>query len=65
VLSGATPQPGSFSSDLFAELVKLRGDPSGGALIKKYRKKTAFVEWNNERSFMDIDVSEDYEKAFN
>jgi hypothetical protein len=31
-------------------------------LIKKYRKKTDLVEWNDEMSFMNMDVFEDYEK---
>jgi molybdenum cofactor cytidylyltransferase len=32
------------------------------ALIEKYRKKTSLVEWDDELSFKDMDVREDYEK---
>lgn len=54
--------PVLFRRDLFPKLLQLTGDQSGRVLIEKYRKKTALVDWNDEASFMDIDVREDYEK---
>jgi len=59
---GQTRNPVLFRRDLFPELLHLTGDRCGQGLIKKYRKKTHLVEWNDEMSFMDIDVCEDYEK---
>jgi molybdenum cofactor cytidylyltransferase len=59
---GQTRNPVLFRRDLFPQLLQLTGDQSGRVLIEKYRKKTALVEWNNEVSFMGIDVREDYEK---
>jgi molybdenum cofactor cytidylyltransferase len=59
---GQTRNPVLFRRDLFPELLQLTGDQAGRGLIEKYRKKTAFVEWNDEVSFMDMDVREDYEK---
>ena len=51
-----------FRRDLFPELLQLTGDRDGRVLIEKYRKKTALVEWNDEVSFEDIDLRDDYEK---
>ena len=59
---GQTRNPVLFRRDLFPELLQLTGDRRGQGLIKKYRKKTDLVEWNNEMSFKDMDVREDYEK---
>jgi molybdenum cofactor cytidylyltransferase len=59
---GQTRNPVLFRRDLFPELLQLTGDQAGRGLIEKYRKKTALVEWNDEVSFMDMDVREDYEK---
>jgi molybdenum cofactor cytidylyltransferase len=59
---GQTRNPVLFRRDLFPELLQLTGDRCGQELIKKYRKKTDLVEWNDEVSFMDMDVREDYEK---
>ena len=59
---GQTRNPVLFRRDLFPELLQLTGDRDGRELIKKYRKKTALVEWNDETSFKDIDVCEDYER---
>jgi molybdenum cofactor cytidylyltransferase len=57
-----TRNPVLFRRDLFPELLQLTGDRDGRGLIKKHRKKTALVEWNDEVSFKDMDVREDYEK---
>jgi molybdenum cofactor cytidylyltransferase len=59
---GQTRSPVIFRRDLFPELLQLTGDRAGRGLIEKYRKKTALVEWNDQVSFKDIDVCEDYEK---
>ena len=59
---GQTRNPVLFRRDLFPELLQLTGDQAGRGLIEKYRKKTALVEWNDEVSFMDMDVREDYGK---
>jgi CTP:molybdopterin cytidylyltransferase MocA len=40
----------------------LTGDSDAGTLTEKHRAQTAFVEWNDAASFVDIDVREDYEK---
>jgi molybdenum cofactor cytidylyltransferase len=45
--------PVLFRRPLFAELLELSGDRVGLGLIKKYRKKTLLVEWNDELSFKD------------
>jgi molybdenum cofactor cytidylyltransferase len=55
-----TRNPVLFRRNLFPELLQLTGDQSGRIMIEKYRKKTALVEWNDEVSFKDIDVREDY-----
>jgi molybdenum cofactor cytidylyltransferase len=59
---GQTRNQVLFRRDLFTELLQLTGDRDGRGLIKKHRKKTALVEWNDEVSFKDMDVREDYEK---
>ena len=59
---GQTRNPVLFRRDLFPELLQLTGDRDGRVLIEKYRKKTDLVEWNDDLSFKDLDVFEDYEK---
>lgn len=59
---GQARNPVLFRRDLFPELLHLTGDRCGQGLIKKYRKKTDLVEWNDDVSFKDLDVFEDYEK---
>jgi molybdenum cofactor cytidylyltransferase len=59
---GQTRNPVLFRRDLFPELLQLTGDRCGQGLIEKYRKKTSLVEWNDELSFKDIDVRDDYER---
>ena len=51
-----------FRRDLFPKLLQLTGDRDGRELIAKYLKKTSLVEWNDEGSFKDIDIGDDYEK---
>ena len=48
---GQARNPVLFRRDLFPELLRLTGDRDGRELIKKYRKKTALVEWNVETTF--------------
>jgi molybdenum cofactor cytidylyltransferase len=59
---GQTCNPVLIRRDLFPKLLQLTGDRDGRALIEKYRKKTSLVEWDDELSFKDMDVREDYEK---
>ena len=59
---GQARNPVLFRRDLFPKLLQLTGDRDGRVLIEKYRKKTVLVEWNDEVSFKDIDVRDDYEK---
>ncbi len=59
---GQARNPVLFRRDLFPELLHLTGDRCGQGLIKKYRQKTDLVEWNDDVSFKDLDVFEDYEK---
>jgi molybdenum cofactor cytidylyltransferase len=57
---GQTRNPVLFRRDLFPKLLQLTGDRDGRVLIEKYRKKTSLVEWNDEVSFTDVNVREDY-----
>ena len=58
---GQTRNPVLFHRDLFPELLKVTGDMGGRALIRKYRGKTALLEWKDEAPFLDLDTWEDYE----
>jgi len=58
---GQTRNPVLFHRDLFPELLKLTGDRGGKGLIEKYRQNTAFLEWSEEASFLDLDTWEDYQ----
>jgi len=57
-----TRNPVLFHRDLFPELLKLTGDRGGRRLIDKYKASAAFLKWNDEAPFLDIDVWEDYER---
>lgn len=57
---GQTCNPVLVRRDLFPKLLQLTGDLDGRVLIKRYRKNTSLVEWNDELSFKDMDVREDY-----
>ena len=57
-----TRNPVLFSKYLFPELLKLTGDRGGRGLIEKYRQKAAWLEWNDEAPFLDLDTWEDYER---
>ena len=48
--------------ELFPELLQLTGDADARTLTEKHRAQTALIEWNDARSFVDIDVREDYER---
>ena len=60
--NGEARNPVLFRRELFPDLLKLTGDRGGRALLDKHRKKTTLVEWQNELSFLDIDLPEDYER---
>lgn len=59
---GEIRNPALFRRALFPELLKLKGDHGGRALIKKYRDRVEVVGWHEEASFMDIDDQKDYER---
>ena len=59
---GEIRNPALFRRELFAELLTLKGDHGGRALIKKYRDRVELVHWNEEATFMDIDNQKDYER---
>lgn len=59
---GQARNPVLFRRELFPELLRLTGDRGGRFLIEKHKKRTDFVDWQQEMPFMDIDVREDYER---
>jgi molybdenum cofactor cytidylyltransferase len=59
---GQTRNPVLFRREIFPELLELSGDRGGRVLIEKHKDRTEIVEWQDELSFVDLDVREDYEK---
>jgi len=59
---GEPRNPALFHSDLFAEILELKGDRGARGLIEKYRQDSAFLEWPEETPFLDVDRWEDYER---
>jgi len=59
---GQTRNPVLFRRAIFPELLEILGDRGGRALIERHTEKTEFVEWQDELTFMDLDVREDYER---
>jgi molybdenum cofactor cytidylyltransferase len=59
---GQARNPVLFRRELFPELLRLTGDRGGRFLIEKHKRRTDFVEWQQEMPFIDIDVREDYER---
>lgn len=57
-----TRNPVLFRKDLFPELLALTGDTGARGVVKKYRARSALLEWNDESPFLDLDVWEDYER---
>ncbi len=57
-----TRNPVLFDRRLFPELLQLTGDRGGKGLLEKHRKNTAFLTWEREESFLDVDTWEDYER---
>ncbi|MEE9570018.1 MAG: nucleotidyltransferase family protein [Candidatus Binatia bacterium] len=62
VFRGETRNPVLFHRDLFPELLQLTGDRGGKVLMEKYREKGAFLQWDDEAPFLDLDVWQDYER---
>ena len=60
--NGQTRNPVLFRRAIFPELLELSGDRGGRALIERHAERTEFVEWEDEFSFVDLDVREDYER---
>lgn len=61
--NGEARNPVLFRRALFPDLLKLTGDRGGRALLETHRQQTALVEWQDEASFLDIDVPADYERV--
>lgn len=59
---GRTRSPVLFHKNLFADLLKLKGDIGGRGLMRTYRENVALLEWKDEAPFLDLDVWEDYEE---
>lgn len=59
---GAIRNPVLFRRELFPELLKLKGDRGGRAVIKKYQERVEVVPWNEAVTFMDIDDQKDYDR---
>jgi molybdenum cofactor cytidylyltransferase len=51
-----------FRRRLFPELLRLSGDRDAGALLERYPKNTALVEWQDGVSFLQLNVGEDFER---
>ena len=60
--AGEARHPFLFRRELFPDLLKLAGDHGGRALLKKHRKKTAFIECRDELPLLEIAAPEDYER---
>ena len=60
--NGQTRNPVLFRREIFPELLEVSGDRGGRALIERHAEITEFVDWQDELSFMDLDVREDYER---
>lgn len=60
--AGQSRNPVLFHSNLFQEILELKGDRGARGLIEKYRQDSAFLEWPEETPFLDVDRWEDYEK---
>lgn len=60
--AGEPRNPVLFSRELFAELAALAGDRGGRALLERHRGRAVFVDWPDERPFVDLDGWEDYER---
>jgi molybdenum cofactor cytidylyltransferase len=59
---GAIRNPVLFRRELFPELLKLKGDHGGRAVIKKYRERVEVLPWSEAATFMDIDDQKDYDR---
>ena len=58
---GQPRNPLLFRRELFPDLLKVSGDPSGRALLEKHRDRAVLVPWAEEIPFFDIDVRTDCE----
>ncbi len=55
--------PVLFSRPLFVELLSLRGDRGGRALIERHADRVVTVTVGSDEVFFDIDTAEDYRRA--
>lgn len=60
--AGQSRNPVLFHSDLFPEILELKGDRGARGLIEKYKGEAALLEWKEETPFLDMDTWEDYGK---
>jgi len=59
---GRRGNPVLFASSLFPELMALKGDQGGRAVVSRHRAEVDSVEVDSESFFIDIDTPEDYER---
>jgi molybdenum cofactor cytidylyltransferase len=58
---GQVRNPALFRREMFPELLKLRDDHDGRAVINEHKEQLELVHWNDAGAFVDIDDEEDYE----
>jgi len=61
--NGEARNPLLFRRELFAELLQLTGDHHERALLPKYERQTALVEWQEELSFLQLDDQKSFERS--
>jgi len=61
--AGQTRNPALFRRDVFPELLKLKADQDGRALIEKWSSATELIGWDHEAPFMNITALADDERA--
>lgn len=62
IFQGQARNPVLFHKTLFPQLLDLTGDQGGRGLIQLYKEKAAFLEWRDEKPFLDVDTWKDYER---
>jgi molybdenum cofactor cytidylyltransferase len=61
IFKGQVRNPALFRREMFPELLKLRGDHDGRAVINEHKDQLELVHWNDAGAFGEIDDQEDYE----
>ena len=60
---GIPRPPIIFSPEAEPELLELKGDEGARKLLQRQKLAGAFVDYGNERDFLDIDNKEDYQRV--